>query len=514
VPAEQRFRALDLALIAALGLAVRVSLIAAFPAIHGGDSVVRLAHSDALILAHQLPLPQLLVVVARWLDPDPFGTRLLFAAVGALVPVALALAMLTVFGPTASRIAAVVASVHPLFLHYSTVPYQEGPMLLLLLLGAAALARGRDDWAAAFVGLACLCRYEAWIAAALLAFLRREHPLRAALLFGWAPLSWVVAWRGLSPQGTYVLDLDSLAWHWPRVPYLFAKLREYSGDTVVALALVGGAQVLRRRDRPLVWSAAFLAGFLFLVFTVGPEFPPHTGLISERVAHLPALFLCALSGIGAAALMGDEPGLRTTGPVLRTAIAAVLALSGLGGAWRAAWLAAEANADPSLRLAVDVARFCHVLLPPDGRVAVVAPPIPRADLDDYVAKVGHAGGDEDRAAQWVRELGIRSPDAERLAAHLPRAPRAVLPAGADADLIAVFDGPEHPPPDASGAPIARFLAGLRRAALYRGPCVTPETGRRPPRGSPGTPSSCPGPRGGGTRSAGPWAARPPNCCLG
>ena len=60
---------------------------------------------------------------------------------------------------------AVADALHPLLVYYSLVPYQEGPTLLFLLLGAGALLAGRDGRAGFFLGLACLCRYEAWIAA-------------------------------------------------------------------------------------------------------------------------------------------------------------------------------------------------------------------------------------------------------------------------------------------------------------------------------------------------------------
>jgi hypothetical protein len=61
---------------------VRWHLILAHPAVHGGDAVARLAHSGTLVLAYQLPLPQLLVFLARAADPDPTWTRLAFRSRG------------------------------------------------------------------------------------------------------------------------------------------------------------------------------------------------------------------------------------------------------------------------------------------------------------------------------------------------------------------------------------------------------------------------------------------------
>src|SRR5204862_5539250 len=121
-------------------------------------SVARLAHSDTLVLAYQLPLPQALVVAARALDPDPRWTRALFAAIGAGVAAALTAVVWRLSGPAAGLAAGALAGAHPMLVYYSIVPYQEGPMLLLLLLGAEALLSGGDVRAGLALGLAALCR--------------------------------------------------------------------------------------------------------------------------------------------------------------------------------------------------------------------------------------------------------------------------------------------------------------------------------------------------------------------
>jgi hypothetical protein len=445
-----------------LGLLPRIALIVAYPAVHGGDSIARLARSNELVLAYQLPLPQLLVYACRALAPDPVWTRLAFALVGAAVAPVLASVLRPSTSLTGARCAGVLAALHPLLLYYSLVPYQEGAMLLLLLLGARALQRDDERAASLFFGLACLCRYEAWIAVFLAIAGRRRHWVRALCLFGWAPLLWVLMWRGLSPAGTYVLDLDPAAGRLHRLPILLLKLREYSGDTLLVLAAVGAIAVARRPTRAWAWGAAFTALFLAVVAVAGHEFPPGSGRVSERLAHVPALALCALAGVGLGAFRPPRAAR------LATAVALAVALA-VGASWvhRARQLVAEANRDPSLRLAVRIARFADEALPAGRRLVVFAPPVPEDAVLDYVEKVRAAGGDARRAREIAAGLASHAPDADRIAAHLARPPGTVVEgAPRPGDWMVVYD--DAPAPSASAlTTLARETAGSRAATVYR-----------------------------------------------
>ncbi|HET9314472.1 MAG TPA: hypothetical protein VFQ51_02740, partial [Vicinamibacteria bacterium] len=95
----------DAVALLALGLAVRLPLLLAYPGVHGGDSIARLALSDRVVLAYQLPLPQLIVFVTRAVVPDPLATRLVFVIIGCAVPVALARVVSAVATPLAGRCA-------------------------------------------------------------------------------------------------------------------------------------------------------------------------------------------------------------------------------------------------------------------------------------------------------------------------------------------------------------------------------------------------------------------------
>lgn len=458
---------LDALLLFTLGLALRLPLVFTYPAVHGGDSVLRLARSDTLILGLWLPLPQLVVFMARAVAPDPVWTRLAFVLAGSLVALALAWVVAATAGRAAGCAAGVLGSLHPLLAYYSLVPYQESLMLLLLLAGAGSLLRGNAWLASLTVGLACLCRYEAWIAAALIIAARWRAPLRALALFGWAPLLWVAAWRGLAPAGSYVLDTDRAAGRLSKLPFLFAKLREYSGDTLLLLALAGAIAAAWRRPRRWAWGAAFLVIFLAAQFAIGLEHPPGSGRLNERMAHVPALALCALGGLALGSL--SERLTWRSIPLGAAVTAALLAGLGLRWAHRVEALVAEANRDPSLRLAVDVARFAHLHLPPGGRLAVAAPPVEPQAIDAYIRKVEAAGGDVARARALGIELASHSPDLDRIAAHLPRPPGTAIRAGRGvASLVAVFDDAPDAAVWRSLQPLVRFTAGSRAVAVYPG----------------------------------------------
>jgi hypothetical protein len=465
VPEADRSRARARVAFAALfllALAVRLPLVLSDPAVFGGDSVLRLARSDRLLIGYWLPLPQVLVFLARAVNPDPLWTRLAFVVVGALVPVALARAMAAASSLPAAAGAGALLALHPLWAYYSLVPYQEGLTALFLLLGAEALARGKDGRAATWLGLSSLCRYEAWIAAAMAAAPRWRQP-RRAFPFLVVPLCWTAAHLGISPRGSYVLDLDPGALGWSRLSFLLAKVREYSGDALLALALAGVAVAAVRRDRRWAAGALFALAIVAAAALAGHETPPGSGRISERMAHLPVAALCACAGLALAV-----PWERTRGAARAAAgVAAVSVVAVVGWRWHAQLRAQvrEATSDPSLRLAVQVARFAHAALPPGGTLAVAGRPVDAAAVEAYVRKVAASGGDVARAQAIAAGYAAHSPDLDRVAAHLPRPPSSVIRAGSGpADLLAVFDDDASPRPPCH-APRARFAAGTRAVSV-------------------------------------------------
>jgi hypothetical protein len=445
-----------------LALAVRVRLVLAFPAVHGGDSVARLARSDELLLAYQLPLPQALVFLARAALGDPFWTRLAFCIVGAAVPVTVERACGRLLPPLAARAAAVLCALHPLLVYYSVVPYQES-LMLLGVLGAAASRRTAVR--SGLLAIACLSRYEAWAAVPIFVAPERPRLLSAILRYAWAPLAWTIVWGGLGPAGSYVLDLDPAAARLPRLRFLWLKLVEYTGWPLVVLALLGaGIALFRRQTRPAAALAG--AGLLLLMAAMvagAHEFPPGTGLVSERLLHVPVVAACIAAGTALVFL----PRRGWRGFAGAALVAAALAGLGLGWLRQTDRQVAEANRDPGLRLGHRVAFFLAPRLGPHDAVAVLGPPVSSEALDHYVRKVAAGGGHARRASELAAGLAGHSADRDLVAAHLPIPPSRVSgrPLAPGRFVVAYDDAPE------SRAwrgrfPLAAFQAGGRRVAVY------------------------------------------------
>jgi hypothetical protein len=121
-----------------------------------------------------------------------------------------------------------------------------------------------------------------------------------------------------------------------------------------------------------------------------------------------------------------------------------------------------AHAAPDLELARAVAAFADRHLGANGRLAIAAPAVPPAAIDDYVRKVEAGGGDVERARATARALSRLPPDAVRVAAHLARPAGTVVPAGEPAALVVVFDDDGAP----AGTVASSFEAGGRRAIVY------------------------------------------------
>jgi hypothetical protein len=262
-----------------------------------------------------------------------------------------------------------------------------------------------------------------------------------------------------------VLDLDPEAARWSRLLFLATKLREYTGWLALGLAALGAAAALLRRSRALLAGGLFVVCVVAVVVAAGHEFPPGSGRVSERLAHVPALAVCELAGLALAAAAERAP---ERGRPLALAAAFAVAL-GLCGPWLRAARAqvAEANRDTALLLAEDVARLADRELRGGERLAVLAPPVPVEAIEDYVRKVETSGGDAARAREIARALARHSPDTDRVAANLARPPRTVVEDTQGAALIALYDDAPAPRSPPGGPLLARFQAGTRAVSVYR-----------------------------------------------
>ena len=445
------------ALCFALAAAVRIVLVAVFPTIHGGDASARLAHAETLILGYQLPLPQLFVIIARALSDDPALTRMVFCLWGGLLAAGMAALLAQVADARAALFGGLLFAFDPLLIHYSIVPYQEPVAYALVAWAFAFGASGRHRVGAATMAAACLCRYEVWLL--LPAFIRVSSEPRIAALAALPPLAWVAWWQGLAPAGLYVLDIDARADRLSRLTYLGSKFLEYETGFVAAAALAGLGVSLHDRRRPILWFALVLTMAIGVVIVLGHEYPPGSGLMSERLIHLPVILALALASLALTRLAGQS---RTT---LALSLVLILGFAVRNVRFEVALLRAAAS-DPDLALARDAARALSSERSRADCVSVAAPPVDRGTLDAYVAKVGAAFGDVNRARALAAGFADASPDRDRIAAHLS-APPGTIRAEPGCPLLVIVDDAAAPP--ASSTLVAEVSAGRRRARIVRMP---------------------------------------------
>jgi hypothetical protein len=439
-----------------LASAVRATFTLAYPTIHGGDAAARLAHADSLVLGYQLPLAQLFVVLGKAVADDPVFVRLLFCAWGGVLAAGVT-ALLSLRHPEAARFAGLLLAFDPLLIHYSIVPYQE-PVAYGLLAWAFYFGLGERKVAAGLLlGAACLTRFECWLFVPIFLFVTRS---RAGALIGALPIvAWVAWWQGLAPAGLYVLDLDPGAGRLSRIAFLGRKFLEYETPAMGAAAVIAMLLALRRRDDALLKGVVALALVIVIVTAVGHEYPPGSGLMSERLIHLPVLLAIGL----VATALGRFSVLSRNAFLI--CFIGVLSFAGRNVLFEVRLLRAAAN-EPDLALARDIARAIEAVGGSRECVSVTAPSVDPSLLDDYVGKVEASFGDVGRARERAQTLAVSAPDLDRIAAHL-RAPVGTARRQAGCPLIVFVD--ESEPEGAPLSFVAEIRAGPRRARLLRIP---------------------------------------------
>lgn len=447
-----------IALTFALAVGVRAAFAIAFPTLHGGDATARLANPGTLVLGYQLPLAQVFVSIGKAVSDDPVWVRLLFCLWGGILASGLTALLAHTVGRRAALFGALLASTDPLLIHYSIVPYQEPLAYGLLLWALWAFATGRDAAAGILLGAASVSRYEPWLFLPWFFFATRSW---AARIMAAAPITvWILWWRGLAPAGLYVLDLDTESSRVTRVLYLLGKISEYEGAPLLLLAGLGLALSWPLEGRRIPMAVLGLVVVMAVVIGAGHEYPVGSGLMSERLIHMPVV---ALLFLAAAAL-----GLTTSRWPRATwaALAIALLLAGRNLRFETSLLRAAAR-DPDLALARDTAREIERFRAAGECVAVIAPPIDPTMLAAYVAKVEQSFGDVPRARERAAALAMASPDRDRIAAHL-KAPTGTVQASGECPLRVFIDtaAPLEPNP---GQLLAEISAGSRKARIYRTP---------------------------------------------
>ena len=301
------------AIVFGVGLCIRLWLIHWFPVIFGGDSIVRLANKDRILLSYQLPLLQ---AVIHWLSAwsnDPVVVRYFMALAGAAAGLAFYALACSLLGRTAGFQTGLLFASSPFVVAFSIVPYQE--ILMLAGLFSAFYFVFERKWmvAAACLGLACMTRYEAWLACPVLGFAylfeKGFGPLqiaKAAALFGWAPLGWVAFHGGVTPEGTYAAELSFSFERFFRYIYLAWIAVKNTPPPVLLLAVFGTWMVWKRRlisDRRYRILVSFLLLFLaaVLVSAHGERDQPER-FVTAREAHVLLAATVLAAGVGLASL--------------------------------------------------------------------------------------------------------------------------------------------------------------------------------------------------------------------
>jgi hypothetical protein len=416
----------DAMLIFLASLALRAAFIHLHPAIFGGDTILRLANRDRVLLSYQLPVLQAAIYALSRFTESVVAVRYLTALGGAALASGFYLMLRHFVDRRAALCGAALMATSPFLVELSIVPYQEIPMLAALAFAFHFHFAGREGAASAALGIACLTRYEAWCAVPVLILAGRRKIVRAALLYGWAPIVWIV-WRGgIAPPGTFVIEWPETWWRFQRYAYLAWIALKNTPPPVLALAGLG-VVALRCGPRPnrSRHLAAFLALFLVsILFSAHGVLPDPERYVASREAAIPiaaGVFLAALAVA------------RRPRPGLALAIAGVV--WGIADAHR--FLVRDTSL-PELRLSVALARYLEGNLAPGEKAAVLARNVePRM----YLAKVERRQGEEGlrRAREIMASGDMSPPDYQRTLVH-SRLGRGRLLSGRDASaaLVAVW----------------------------------------------------------------------------
>lgn len=398
------------------GLAIRLALIHAYPLIYGVDGVARLVNNDRILLAHQLPLLQAVIYLLAKFTEDPLAVRYFMAFAGAVAGLGAYRLGVDLMGRSGGFAAGLLFATQPFVLLYSIVPYQEILMLGGLLFAFHYFLNERWFAASVCLGLACLSRYEAWIACfvLILAFVRQRgvgarQILDGVLFFGWAPLGWMTYQAGFSTAGTSALALSFSMEKFHRYLYIGYIGLTNTPAPAVLLALAGLWQVRALKlwrftgiIVPGAFAVLFLAAVLFVGHGVRDEPERYT---TSREAHIPVVAGVFLAGIGLVRL----PRYR----------AAVLGVTTLTGVAMSVWFVHRDTSESRLRLSWETARYLDSHVGPSERAAVLAKPLPQDVLARYLQEALDRGGEEAvrRAARVLEAVDPSPLDTQRVFVH-------------------------------------------------------------------------------------------------
>jgi hypothetical protein len=457
-----------------IGFALAASIILTNPIIFGGDTILRLMNRDRLLMGHQLPMLQVLIAAVSKISTNAVPVRYLDAVIGGIAGVAFFWMIRDLFGETWAFPAALLFVSNPFFLALSTVPFQEMLMLAGVLLAFHFFYA--EKWLAASLALAiaCLTRYEAWAACPVLALAYLAKPLphgrgsegsdcafpsrdrkgavfQAAVLFGWAPVAWILAKHGLSSPGHFVIESSLTFGRLQRYVYLGWIAAKNTQIPVLLLALAGLWRLYKNRalmDWRLAVQLAFVALFLISIpFSAHGVLPDPERYVTAREAVIPIYFVIFLSVLGLAQW-----------PRWTWAIAAVSVVLGTIGGHLYVW---RETSKPDVQLSYQVAKYLDNKMAHGERALILSKPVTEDMVQGYLKKAQQTGGEEGlrQARLELQQADMTGTDYGRLVVHsrLGR-DRLLAPPATCGEWVAVWSNY----PDA-----ARELAGVQPVDVLR-----------------------------------------------
>jgi hypothetical protein len=334
---------------------------------------------------------------------------------GAFAGVAFYLLSCTLWGSWVGFASSLFFVFNPFLLVHSIVPYQEILMLLTLCLGLYYLLPSDPNQhlgrASLFLGLACLTRYEAWLIAAVAALyygfsrardasgIRVGSLLRIGAYFGWAPVLWLVFQRGLSPEGTFVLEGISSSGRFYRVPYILGMTLYHAGPLLLFLAVPGlfdfwkrSLWRIRRIQMLSVGALLLVSGLIFSAHGVPPD---PARYITDRESHWPILWIFWIAGLGLSKIKewsqlavksaSSKEGAVRLRPQKYTYLL-ILLIALLWGLYETNRRIVSLISQPNLSVDYGVARYLEEHLPAEAKALVFAKPLPASSIHDYLDK--------------------------------------------------------------------------------------------------------------------------------
>jgi hypothetical protein len=243
------------------------------------------------------------------------------------------------------------------------------------------------------LGIACLTRYEAWIACPILLFdycavagWRWRRVVTGLCLFCWAPALWIAGHAGLSSPGTYVVEWPHSAARVVRWIYLGWISVKDTAAPVVALAIVGAVVICAGRlfrHRGILLFGSFGVLFLIAILCSAHGDPlPNTRdperFVSSREATLPIAYVLLLAGKGFEVFLKTQRW-RALTLWLGLVILAV-------GLLQSALFVREETSRPDVALSYKLAQYLDGHVGSGERVLILAKPFDKSDTQPILDK--------------------------------------------------------------------------------------------------------------------------------